>query len=326
MAKIYKKYTLHLSVFLWLLFSVTAISSLGAQPRDDESPQTHSDADPILVKEYELDGRGTINVFTVSGDINLVSVPDTRVVRIELFSDRGFSFGSLFSSSDNYRIISFKRGSEITTSVEPKGKQSGYRGNPTTYSYKITVPESISTNLKTLSGSVSTQRVKGDQFLNSNGGNIRITNAAGMIKAYTSGGNINIMNSRGTIFARVDGGSVNADNVTGELRLKVQGGTISSSEISGSMVAVVNAGDIRAQFKKVVKGIDLQTNAGNIQLVVPPSNGYELHARGSDVRFDEGGTFRGTYSNERAEGSVNGGGIPINLTANAGRVTLQLKN
>jgi DUF4097 and DUF4098 domain-containing protein YvlB len=147
-----------------------------------------------------------------------------------------------------------------------------------------------------------------------------------MIKAYTSGGNINIMNSRGTIFARVDGGSVNADNVTGELRLKVQGGTISSSEISGSMVAVVNAGDIRAQFKKVVKGIDLQTNAGNIQLVVPPSNGYELHARGSDVRFDEGGTFRGTYSNERAEGSVNGGGIPINLTANAGRVTLQLKN
>jgi len=76
---------------------------------------------------------------------------------------------------------------------------------------------------------------------------------------------------------------------------------------------------------QVDQGISLKTNAGNIHLLVPKSVGYGLYARGSHIRFNEAGVFKGTYSSSLADGSINGGGVPINLTANAGTVTVELK-
>lgn len=313
-------------LFASLILATAKANMLAAQPSNNTVQQQAQGAEPLLVKEYLLDGKGIINVFTASGNINMVSVPDTRKVRIELYADQGFSFWPFSNSLDNYRITSLKRGNEISTSVELKSKRKpSFWCNETTFSYKIMVPESISTNLKTLAGNISMQNVHGDHLLRSSLGNITASDVGGTIKAKSSGGNITINNSRGIIYAWADLGNINTSNTSGELRLKIQGGKISSSEISGSMVAVVNAGDIYAQFKQIDEVINLQTNAGNIFLAVPNSKGYDLYSTGSSIQFDQTGIFKGTYSSSLVDGSINGGGIPINLTANAGTVTVELK-
>lgn len=313
-------------VLCGLFFVFASLNILSAQPKYVDVPQERQSMEPLLVKEYQLNGIGTINVFTVTGNIELASAPGTQKVRIELYADRGFSFWPFSNSLDNYRITSLKRGNEISTSVELKSKhKSNFWGNETSFSYKITVPEYICTNLKTLAGNISLQDVRGRQLLKSTAGNIQVSDVQGMVKALASGGDIDIINNKGTIFAWVNGGDISIDNAEGELRLKIQGGQITSTDISGSMVAEVNAGDIDVQFKHVNKGINLTTNSGNINLLLPGPAGYELYARGRRVRFDEPNAFVGTYSTSLLDGSINGGGIPINLTANAGTVSLELK-
>ena len=311
-------------ICLWLPFLLWG--TLQAQPHNEHTGSTPQTADPVLVKEYVLDGKGSLSVFTISGDIDVISAANSRKVRIELYADRGFSFWFSGNTLDNYRITTLKRGDEISTSVEPKGKhKSNFWSAHTAFSYKIVVPKAISMNLKTLNGSVKVQDVNGKHMIKSNAGDIDVADVSGVLKAYSTGGNISIKNSKGTIFARADGGNIKTNNIEGELRVKIHGGRITSSSTSGSMIAEVNAGDIDASFRRVGEGINLQTNAGDIHLEVPKQTGYGLYARGDHVEFKRTGVFKGTYSSNLAEGSINGGGTPVNLRANAGKVIIQLK-
>lgn len=319
---------LYIFAFLGIQLLV-AVSNLQAQPfyqnKNDIAQRTAGD--PILTKEYYVDKGSKINIFTHSGNIEVISVRNSRKVRIALYAERGFSFWPTGNSLDDYRIINLKRGNEIISSVEHKSKhKSSFWSSQTTFSYKIEVPESISTNLKTLNGNVSIQDLIGKQILKASSGNISLENIEGYVEAYSSAGNIEINESEGRIFARADGGNINISDTKGEIRLKIHGGKIVSSGITGSMVAVVNAGDINASFDRVGEVINLQANAGNINLVVPRTAGYGLTARGSSVSLDRNGIFEGTYSQRMAEGSINGGGIPVYLTAIAGTVTFELKN
>lgn len=314
---------------LWLAASLAVLilfpAQSGAQPHAGSLPSAVQD-DPYLVKEYVIGDNGTINVFTVAGNIDIISIPETEKVRIELYTDRSFSFWPSGDPLENYRITSLKRGNEITTAVEFKSKhKSGFWTNQTSFSYKITVPEAISTNLKTGNGHISVESVKGEHTFKVTAGDITVHHIKGSIEAYAAGGDVHINDSGGRIYTRADGGNINLENVMGEMRVRINGGTVSTHGLSGSMIAEVSGGNIEARFRKVGEGINLQTNAGNITLVLPRSTGYGLYARGSSVQFDEEGLFDGTYSSRLVNGSINGGGIPVNLTANFGNIMLQLK-
>lgn len=300
-------------------------AALAGQPHHT-GVQAGGEADPYLVKEYVIGENGTVNVFTVSGDISVVSVPESNRVRIELYTERSFSFWPSGNPMDNYRITSVKRGNEVSTAVEFKSKQkSGFWSNQLSFSYKISVPECISANLKTLSGHITVQSLQGNHMFKSTAGDITLQDIRGVMQAYTSGGNIHIEDSGGKVYARADGGNIRASNVEGELRVRINGGTVSTRDLSGSMVAEVSGGNIDAQFRRVGQGINLQTNAGNIRLVIPRTTGYGLYARGSSVQFDENSVFDGTYSSRLVNGAINGGGVPVNLTANFGKIMLQLE-
>lgn len=273
-----------------------------------------------------MEGPGMLKVFTLNGNIEVETVANSEKVRIELYVDRGYAFWSNTKNLDNYRITTIQRGSEVVASVEQKTKGTGLFSDQMTFSFKILIPENMSTELKTSGGHVELHGAKGNHIIKTSGGNIDVRNIQGKIGAFTAGGNVDIRSSKGTIFAHTDGGNMSIDDNEGELRLRAKGGWIKAHRISGAMLAQVDGGDIEASFIGISQGISLETTAGDIKVFVPAYTGYTLSLRGSKVEMDYSESFEGIRRSGNIEGELNDGGSTINLVSGSGTVILETEN
>lgn len=301
-----------------------ALSASATTVKGDST--VHRDIDnPYMTKEFEISGSGILKIFTVAGNIEVLPSSSAKKVKVELYLDRGYAFWSNTKNLDNFRITMLQRGNEIVASVERKKRETSFFSDQMTFSFRVYVPESMSTELKTLGGNIELRNVHGNQSIKTAGGNISLKDINGHMQAYTSGGNIDITDSKGTIYAQTEGGNISLDRNSGEIRLKTNGGRIISERISGSMLAKVGGGDIRANFVQVSEGISLETSAGNIHLEVPARFGYELLLKGSEIIFADSDEVHGEVRTGRIEGTYKDGGPLINLTTNAGNITLRIK-
>lgn len=299
---------------------------VSSHPANSDSAETSGKTEkPYMTKEFEITSPALLKVFTVAGNIEVEPSSSANKVRVELFLDRGYAFWSNSKNLDNFRISILKRGNEIVASVERKKRETSFFSDQMTFSFRVYVPEKMSTKLKTLGGNISLQNVHGEQSLKSGGGNITAEHIYGRLQAYTSGGNIDIHGSQGTIYAQTGGGNISLDRNSGEIRLKSKGGRIVSERISGTMLAKGDGGDIWADFVQVEKGINLETSAGNIHLNVPDHRGYELQLKGTKVNFSDSGKVKGRINTGIIEGMYKDGGPPINLNTNSGKITLKIK-
>lgn len=219
-----------------------------------------------------------------------------------------------------------QNGNKVVSSVEQKTDERSLFSDQITFSYKIYVPEQISSQLKTSGGDISISGIRGSQILKTAGGNISINDVGGEIKAYTSGGNIEILFSKGTIFAHTAGGNIIVEKSSGEIRFKTTGGRILASKVGGSMVAEVVGGDIHADFETISQGINLKTTAGTIEVALPPNKGFNLDLKGTQVFIPSGIQFSGTVKPNSVIGTLIGGGAPVIINNNYGTVTLTVRN
>jgi DUF4097 and DUF4098 domain-containing protein YvlB len=317
----FSSHSLIIGLFL-LLFSgfVNASHPDSALTR---SPENGEDS-PYKVREFELTEPGLLTVFTMAGDISVEVVPNSTTARVELYVDRGFAFWSGSKNLDNYRINMIKRGNEIIASVEQKSNEKGIFDEQMKFSFKVFVPEQVSSQLKTAGGDISIQGIRGSHTLKTSGGSIKIAAITGKIEAYTSGGNIQVERSTGTIFALTDGGNVTLNDSGGELRVKTKGGVVTANRVVGSMLASVDGGDIYAQFNSIAHGVNFETTAGNITLLAPHHDGYDLSLTGTQINIPTTSSFSGSKSSKQVTGSINGGGKTIVLTTTYGTINLNL--
>lgn len=283
-----------------------------------------TNTDPYKTTEFTVDGPGVLKVLTISGDIEVEVVPGSDKVKIELYVDRGYAFWSNSKNMDNYRITMLQRGNEVVASVEEKSKDKGLFSDQMTFSFKIYVPESMSTELKTFGGHVSLSGVSGNHMIKTSGGNIDIEHSKGKIAAFTAGGNITFNQLQGTIFAQTEGGDMSIREAGGELRLKVKGGDINAYQISGSMLVQSDGGDIRSQFKEITQGINLETSAGSIDVDLPGFTGFDITANGSKVNLNDNNEFSGSIKSKSVNGTIRDGGIPVTLSTDYGTVTINV--
>lgn len=279
---------------------------------------------PYLTKEFTLNGPGILKAFTVAGNIEIKTVENSDRVKVELYIDRGYSFWSNSKNLDNYRITVIQRGNEIVSSVERKNKETGFFSDQMRFSFKVYVPKSMSTELKTSGGNVTVSGLDGNHVIKTSGGNIDLDGITGKLTAYTAGGNIKINNSRGIIYGKTTGGNINVDQSQGEIRLLSEGGRILAERISGTLLARLGGGDIKAQFLKVSEGISLDTGAGNIYLELPKMDGFDLVIRGTEIILPTNLRVDGYKGRQKVEGTVDKGGAPINLSTNYGKIELKI--
>ena len=72
------------------------------------------------------------------------------------------------------------------------------------------------------------------------------------------------------------------------------------------------------------KYVKISNSAGNIALTLPRNKGLDLDLSGeiANTTFDN---FNGKVGDREVKGKLNGGGVPVTVDANSGRVRLELK-
>lgn len=313
-------------ILIIVTLSSLPLPVLSASELADSAAYYNSDAsDPYMTREFDLADLALLKVFTIAGNIDVIPSSSTDKVKVELYIDRGFAFWSNANNLDNFRITMLQRDKEIIASVERKNRDTGFFSSRINFSFRVYVPETISTELKTLGGNILLEKVHGKQSIKTSGGNITLRDVTGQLQAYTAGGNIDVTDSQGTIYAQTEGGNITLDRSSGEFRLRTKGGRILSERVSGTMLARVGGGDISADFMRVAEGINLETSAGDIHLSIPDHTGYELLLDGSEVRFSGRENVRGEVTSESIRGTYKDSGPPINLQTNSGTISLKIK-
>ena len=249
-------------------------------------------------------------------------------------------------------------GHELTATVKNKHDFNNWR-NGMSISFKIYVPQQVSTNLRTSGGGIRLDNLKGNEEFTTSGGGLQIDKLSGTIHGHTSGGGIEVSNShesidletsgggimarhcdgqiklhtsggglrledlKGNITAYTSGGGVEGARIEGELITSTSGGGIELKEMNCSLDAHTSAGNLIAQIISVGKYLKLSTSAGSVYLELPARQGLDLDLRGEYVSHQQLNGFNGDLDKKHVHGTVNGGGATVEARASSGNVNVK---
>ncbi|MEA5459222.1 hypothetical protein VB796_09250 [Arcicella sp. LKC2W] len=178
-------------------------------------------------------------------------------------------------------------------------------------------------DLKTSGGSISATNCTGDIDLITSGGSISATDLDGIIDLKTSGGSISLDNLKGKTSAITSGGSIKATELRGESIVKTSGGSIVLSEIRGTLDAATSAGSIDAEILELGTSLNLSVSSGSMNVKMPMNKGATLDWAANKINVSPLNHFQGNTEKNYIKGTLNGGGIPINLKVSSGNLTVK---
>lgn len=282
-------------------------------------------SEPYWTREFYLDGPGALEVETSGGNIT-VSSHEGNQVRVEMIVRvKGRSIDSSDAKArevlEDYRIDISKSGNTVVARAERK-KSGWFDSNNTSISFRMYVPEAISTNLNTSGGTISIEGLKGQQDIRTSGGSLSIKRIEGDLKAKTSGGSIQVSDYKGSLDGSTSGGTIKLENASGDLAVSTSGGSITLQNVSGSIDANTSGGSINANILALNRQLTLHTSGGSIYATVPQGLGLDLNLSGNKVNTTLQ-NFDGEVEDDKVRGKINGGGIPVKLSTSGGSVNLK---
>lgn len=318
-------FTLLLLIFI-LSFSVQA--------------QFNIEKDPYLIHSLKNKSINRVNARTSGGSIFIAGI-QTGDVRLEVYVRPSGNTNSRINKEDLRKKL--EQDYELTISivnqvlnVTAKPKNSLNWKKQLSISYKIFVPQNVSTDLSTSGGSINLSGLKGSQeFVTSggslhidklngeingktSGGSIHAENSTGMIDLSTSGGSLNLVGLQGTIKALTSGGSINGSNVKGELITATSGGSVNLSDLSCNLDASTSGGNMSIAIKELGKYVKVSSAGGNIKLEIPGQKGLNLKVDAQRLKVGTLTDFKGHHDERSLDGTLNGGGIPVKVQGNSG--------
>ncbi|AHM58542.1 hypothetical protein D770_01340 [Flammeovirgaceae bacterium 311] len=280
--------------------------------------------DPYWIREFSMNEPGNLEVKTSGGNITVEGHGGNKV-RVEMHVNAG---GRSIDSTDykaaevleNYEIDVSKSGNTVYAIA--KGKSRGWFGNNnTSISFRVYVPTEMACELNTSGGSITIAGVSGNQRVRTSGGTLNIKNIDGDMEARTSGGGINVEQYRGVLVAKTSGGTIRMEDAKGDLDVSTSGGSIKLDNISGRVQASTSGGSINANILELNQLLALKTSGGSIHAVVPKGVGIDLDLKGNRVNTQLT-NFDGQVEKNKIRGSMNGGGIRVEMSTSGGNVNL----
>jgi hypothetical protein len=342
----------YLTLFIVACQSVVAL----AQDNDHKTP--------YMTKSLANDVINSVVVNTSGGGIQVSGKSDEQP-RVEVYvrgnNNQELSKEEIQKRLDaDYDLSVTVNGHEVTAIAKQKHNITDW-DKSVSVSFKIFVPEQVTTELKTSGGGIILDHLKGNEHFTTSGGGLKIDHLSGTIHGHTSGGGIIVENSnenidletsgggiiakecdgkiklntsggglilenlKGNINAHTSGGGIEGNNIEGELITSTSGGGIVLKDMNCSLDASTSAGSLIAQINKVGKYLKLNTNSGNIELELPLKQGLNLDLRGERVNQHPStiSDFSGDWSKDHIKGTVNGGGIPVDAEASNGRLNVK---
>ena len=184
------------------------------------------------------------------------------------------------------------------------------------------VPQHCHLDLKTSGGNIEVQDVRGQSNLHTSGGNLRLANLEGDLVAKTSGGDIRASGITGQTQLGTSGGNIYLEDLSGDIDARTSGGNIDLLGVEGEIVAKTSGGNIEMRLVGPYKGVQASTSGGHIHCYVDGDLSANLNARtsGGRVTVDFPITIRGKISNSKVQGTINGGGPPLELHSSGGNI------
>lgn len=342
--------------WMMFLFAITLGFSVQAQDKRNEHLYRTMDLSREGVKEVEVEtSGGNISVSGGEGQARL----EVLVSRNNGRSGDALSDEEIKNRIEkNYDLTLTASGGKLVAKARPRRNNMNWR-EALGISFRLVVPPTTTTDLATSGGNINLENLSGTQRFTTSGGNLNLQKLAGKIKGSTSGGNINITGSRDEIELTTSGGNIYAENCTGNLRLTTSGGSLQLSNLNGQIKAGTSGGDVRGSsiegelsaatsggsislkdlrcsveaatsaghidvaITSLGKYVRLSNSGGDISLQLPRNKGVDLDLRGDRVKTATLASFNGAHiEDERIEGKLNGGGVPVRVRAGGGRVEL----
>ena len=256
---------------------------------------------------------------------------------------------------DDYDILIGTEGNKVIATAKRKNNVKWNNEKGISIGFKVYAPRNTATDLRTSGGSIKIASLSGNQNFTTSGGSLKVDDLEGEIHGKTSGGSIEVTNCRkdidlvtsggsikaselkgnidlrtsggsitlnnlnGAVKAHTSGGSVKGEDVTGSLDAGTSGGSVRLANISGSLKASTSAGSVEVSMSKLGDYLDLHSSAGSIRVTMPLEKGLDLNLKGNKVSIPLK-NFDGNVEKDRVSGKMNGGGIPITLSASSGSV------
>lgn len=316
-------------IFILLLFlciqTGTDKSVLYSQPAfNSDSPKIDKTLqEPYERRRFYIDGIPNLNVFNISGDIEVVHNPEIDHVLVELYVNRGFTLWGNKNNIDNYRILFTQRGDQINATVENRRRDRSWSRDDLSFTFLIQTPGKLGSNLRTMNGGIRLEGLNGNHIIHTNSGNITLRDIEGQVQANSAGGGVVVISSSGLFNVRTVTGNINFEHSSGEIRARSASGSINGFDIEGTLVCATASGNINARFSDINIGVHAETASGNIDIQVPESRGYQLDIRGSRITLDQFQSFDGIQRNTSVRGRIGDGGVQLQLTSVSGNVVLK---
>jgi DUF4097 and DUF4098 domain-containing protein YvlB len=340
-----------------LLVLLAAGTLLARAQNDQETPyKAQSFANQSITSVESRTSGGSISVTGSHG----------ADARVEMYvhpnnGNRGLSKEEIQKRlNEDYEITISLNNNKLTASAKTKQKFTDWKKS-LSISFKIFVPQKVSTDLETSGGSIHMSDLSGNHDFRTSGGSLHVGKVTGKIVGSTSGGSIHVNDSRDDIDLSTSGGSIEATNCTGNIRLSTSGGSLHLNSLSGNIRATTSGGDVHGssiggelithtsggsitltdlscsletstsgghidvEIRELGKYVKIRNSGGHVSLQVPAGKGLDLKLYGGKIQTDALKNFSGSSSENQLEGSVNGGGVPVNIDAGGGKITLSFR-
>jgi hypothetical protein len=256
-------------------------------------------------------------------------------------------------------IFSVKQeGSTIACVAKAKDNKMNWKEG-LSITFKIFVPKNVSTDLNTSGGGINLTGLKGNLRFRTSGGGLNLTDLDGTIAGSTSGGGIKLINCDNKVDVQTSGGGIRAEGCDGDIKLvtsgggitlkhltgridavtsgggididgikgnavvSTSGGSINLEGVSGNMKASTSGGGINAEIVSLDENLSLNTSAGSVNLKLPSNrDGLNVDIRGNRVDFENLSNFEGRKDRNTLQGTINGGGKNVKISASSGHVNI----
>lgn len=304
----------------------------------------NNDKEPSISETFILNEPGNLIVETSGGGITVNGHNENKVV-VNVFVRRNSKVLSpndelVSKVREGYELTIKQNGNEIKAIAKRIKKILPWKR--ISISFQITVPNKMSSNLKTSGGGIKIVEMEGDQKLitsgggidiygitgivngKTSGGGIKIEDNHGNIDISTSGGGITIVNSAGNIKAHTSGGGIKLENIKGNADASTSGGSITLNGEMHNVTAHTSGGSINANITGVKEKLHLKTSGGSIRANIPSNLGMDLDLKGNHVNVQLK-NFDGSSKKNQVIGTINGGGIPVYMHTSGGGVSVEFQ-
>jgi hypothetical protein len=280
---------------------------------------------PYLTKSFPAAGFKNLKVETSGGSLTVLG-QNAGDARIEMYvqgnNDDNLSDAEIKERLEKYYQVSIDKNATTLTAIAKRIDNGNWNWrNHLSISFKVFVPTAMSSDLRTSGGSINLSNLNGEQKAVTSGGSINLENLEGNAFVRTSGGSIEVGNITGTLDAVTSGGSIRATGNLGNSKLKTSGGSIRLNSVSGSLEAHTSGGGIHADIASLGERLSLSTSGGSIEVKMPMDKGMDLDLKGNKVQVAMN-NFNGVVEDDRVQGKLNGGGIPVSIHTSGGRVRI----